>query len=197
MTTGTSAAASEAKPAEGSLLNQEDAAPEVPAEYADFKVPEGFTLDKAVLGEATPLFKNANLTQEQAQAFVDFYTKHQKDAAEAPYNKYMETRKAWVDQVKAELGTGLPAVRAEIGRALNSLGLPKADIDGFRAAMDLTGAGDNPGFVKVFSAMAKRISEGRPVTGSGPAPVTKPGSSSRPTAAQALFPGLPSSAAAQ
>jgi len=183
----------ETKPAEGqSILNEED--PHVvPETYEEFKVPEGYTLDKAAIEKASPLFKELNLTQDQAQKLVDFYATEQKAAIDKPYQDYQAIRKAEVDKVKAEYGTRLPEVRATIGRALNSLGLPTDVVKGFRDTMDNTGAGDFLPFVKVFEAMARKISEGRPVMGRGPAPVANPNAKPA-TAAQALFPNLPSSA---
>lgn len=43
-----------------------------PEKYGDFKVPEGITLDKAVVDRFHGVAKTANLTQDQAQALVDF-----------------------------------------------------------------------------------------------------------------------------
>jgi len=45
-------------------------------------------------------------------------------------------------------------------------------------AMDLTGAGDNPAFIKIFHKLAERLGEGSPVAGSTAKP--KPGSAARP-----------------
>src|SRR5258708_4608855 len=44
-----------------------------PETYADFKVPDGYTLDADVAKEATTIFKALNLGQDQAQQLVDFY----------------------------------------------------------------------------------------------------------------------------
>jgi hypothetical protein len=54
--------------------------------------------------------------------------------------------------------------------------------------MDLTGAGDNPAFIKVFTKMAARMSEGKPVDAG------KPPGGAKPTPAQSMYPKLPSSA---
>lgn len=191
-TTPTPEPKTEAPAPEGkSLLNEEEPAQAAPETYADFKVPEGYTLDKATLEAASPIFKELNLSQDQAQKLVDFYSKTQQASAEKPYQDYIATRKGWADQVKAEFGNQLPEIKATIGRALSTL--PAETSKAFREAMDLTGAGDNPAFVKVFADLAKRATEGRPVTPGGVAPVTEPGKTARPTQAAALFPKLPSS----
>lgn len=178
-----------------SLLNEEETPPaaKAPDTYTDFKVPDGLTLDKAVIEAATPLFKELNLNQDQAQKLVDFYTAQSKEVSEAPHKAYLEMTKKWQDEVKTEFGSKLPEVKANIGRALNSLGLAPDQLTAFRQAMDLTSAGNNPAFVRVFAKMAEKLAEGRPVTG-GPAPVTNPNAAPK-TPAQAMYPDLPSSAA--
>lgn len=183
------------EPSNASLLNQEDkpAAPApAPDAYVDFKVPEGYTLDKALVAEVGPIFKSMNLSQDQAQQLVDFYTKQSQAAVDRPHQEYAATRKAWQDEVKADpdIGPKLGEVKATIGRALAGLGDPKLTSD-FRQAMDLTGAGDHPAFIKAFYKLAQKATEGRPVNGSGPSPGGQ-GTQNRPTAAQALFPNLPS-----
>jgi hypothetical protein len=188
----TEAKPTEAKPAESntSLLNEEAPAG-APEAYTDFTLPEGYTLDKTQLDEAAPLFKEMNLSQDQAQKLVDFYVKQQQAAVDKPYQQYMEVRKGWADSVKAEFGNKLPEVKATIGRALATL--PAETVSAFRQAMDMTGAGDNPAFVKAFYDLAKRATEGRPVTAPrGVADVTAPGAPAKPSAAQSLYPNLPS-----
>ena len=178
-------------PGEKSLLNEEDAGG-APEAY-ELKAPEGFELDKNTLEKATPLFKELNLSSEQAQKLVDFYAVQQKEISEAPLKAWQDTQKAWQDQVKAEYGNKFPQVRADIGRALNALGLPAEQMSAFRQAMDLTGAGNNPAFVKVFAAMSKYVTEGTPVKGGSPAPVKAPGAAPL-SAAKAVYPNLPSTA---
>lgn len=179
------------KPAEGA-----------PEKYEAFKAPEGYEFDEKGQAEATTLFKELGLNQDQAQKLMDVYAakaiEAQKDATESAATAYAEMRKSWQDEVKAdpEIGKILPAVKATIGRALDSLG-DKALTDNFKAAMDLTGAGDHPAFVKAFYKLAQAVVEGGHVKGANPSPLgqTADGNASRKTAAQAMYPNLPSSAA--
>ena len=46
-----------------------------PAEYAEFKLPEGMDMDAAALETATPLFKEMKASQETAQKVVDVASK--------------------------------------------------------------------------------------------------------------------------
>lgn len=145
----------------------------VPEKYEPFKAPEGYEYDAKGLEEASTLFKELGLSQEQGQKIMDVYAAKSleaaKDAGERGQKAYAEMRAGWQAEVKAdpEIGKNLPAVKATIGRALDSLGDPKLAND-FKAAMDLTGAGDHPAFVKAFYKLAQSVVEGGHVTGGGP-----------------------------
>ena len=178
----------EAKPEDKSLLNKEEKGA-VPDKY-EFKVPEGFVLDEAVNKEASELFKSLSLDQAGAQKLIDMYVAKTTEAAEAPFKAYTKMREDWQAAVKAdtEIGSKLPQVKETVSRALDSLGDPALSAQ-FREAMDHTGAGDNPAFIKAFYRLAQRVTEGRPVAAGGVAPVAAPGS--KPTsAAKALYPNL-------
>jgi hypothetical protein len=182
-----------------SLLNQAkpDAKPAAgaPEAYTEFKVPDGFSLDEAVSKEASALFKGLGLNQDQAQSMVDFYTVKTKEAFDAPYNAWRDTQEKWVNEIKADpdLGGKLDAVKSSISKAIDSLGDTKLATE-FREAMDYTGAGNNPAFIRAFYKLAQRVTEGGVVSGRGPSThgQKEPGSGP-PTAAAALFPNLPSS----
>lgn len=174
----------EAKPAEGA-----------PEKYEDFKLPEGIELKGEQLEQATKLFKDLNLPQAAAQSLVDYHTTQLKAAATAGTETMNTMRSDWQAAVKAdpEIGSKLPVVKAEVSRALDSLNNP-ALVTEFKAAMDLTGVGDNPAFIKAFYKMAQMVNEGRPVSGKGPSPLgqSPSGTQPKPSAAQAMYPNLPS-----
>lgn len=135
-----------------------------PPEKYDFKPPEGFDLDPKALEEATPLFKELGLSQESAQKLVDFYGKHSAQSSQAAVDAWISTRTQWRDELKADpaLGKELAPdgkVATTVNRALAGLQNPKLVAD-FKAAMDLTGAGDNPAFVRVLYALAGKVTEG-------------------------------------
>lgn len=171
----------------------------VPETYADFTAPEGFTLSKEAVDAFTPIAKEFGLTQEQAQKLVNFHSEQMISAAKAPQATYENLRKDWRATItadpeisKASSGgmTGMDAVKLDIGRALTHVD-PKLATD-FRAAMDLTGAGDHPAFVKTFWKLSQLVAEGRHVAGNSPSPhgQTPSGKVERPSAAAALYPNL-------
>ena len=156
----------------------------VPEKYADFKLPEGYEIQTEVMTEAQGVFKDLGLTQTQAQKLVDFYAKSSFAAAEAPLKHWRDTQDGWRNEIKSdpEIGGKLGDGKATIGKAYALLGDAKL-VQSFRDAMDLTGAGNNPAFVKTMFKLASMLTEGGHVAGSTPKP--KPGS-----AAEAMYPNL-------
>lgn len=171
----------EAKPVEGA-----------PEKYSDFTLPEGFEADPTMMGEAQGIFKDLGLSQAAAQRLVDFYAKQARDAAEAPVNFWKETQQRWVDEIKAdpEIGGKLDVVKTTVGRMLDSV-LGATDGAKFREAMDYTGAGNNPTFVRAFYKIAGLLTEGGHVKGANPAPGGQGQTGQRPASlGQALYPNL-------
>jgi len=178
-------------------------APVVPDSYTAFKAPDNYTLDPAAIAEATPLFKELGLTQDQAQKLIDAQVRRDIALARAPEKAVTDMRNAWRGQVEADPDikatvdknsgkTGMDAVKINIARTLSVL---PVDLQvEFKDAMNLTGAGDHPAFVKAFNKLAAFVTEGSHVTGGGPSPAgqQKPGTTAKPSAAQALYPNLPS-----
>jgi hypothetical protein len=163
----------------------------VPEKY-EFNLPEGFTLDETVAGEVTTLFKDLGIDQPGAQRLVDFYTNKLTEAVDAPFKLWAETQKGWVDEIKADptIGKRLPEVKTTVARAIDGLGDPKLAAD-FREAMDVTGAGNHPAFIRAFYKLAQQVTEGRHVSGRGPSAESQvaPGSAPR-SAAEAMYPNL-------
>jgi hypothetical protein len=162
-----------------------------PEKYEPFKLPEGVELSEEVSAEAGALFKDLGLTQIQAQQLVDFHAKTLAAATESvskvSMDSWMAQKTAWKTEIKAdpEIGGKLGEVKARIGKMYDTLGDAKLVKD-FKSAMDLTGAGDNPAFIKLFNKLAERLGEGTHV-GEG-----KPPGGSKPSAAQSMYPNLPS-----
>ena len=143
----------------GSVANQAPAAPTgAPTTYSDFNVPEGYVLDPQVMTEATGIFKGMNLPQAEAQKLVDFYVAKTTESQNEPFRFWQETQENWVKEVKAdpELGHRLDQVKTTISRAIDSLNDPKL-AQAFREAMDYTGAGNNPAFIKAFYKLSQKL----------------------------------------
>ena len=63
--------------------------------YADFTMPEGLTIDEALLAEALPIFKELGLTQEQAQKMVDFEAKKVQAGQQNQLETFNQLIKDW------------------------------------------------------------------------------------------------------
>lgn len=163
-----------------------------PAPYV-FKAPDGKDLDAGTVEAATPIFRELGLNNDQAQKLVDFWNSRVGDASKLATETIAAQRAEWVSQVKAdaEMGPKLEQIKVDVGRALDVV-LSKDERAAFNQAMNFTGAGDNPAFIKAYWKMAQRINEGSHVSGSGPSangqmPTGRP---VRPTAAEAMYPKL-------
>lgn len=174
-----------------------------PDKYEAFTAPDGYTVDAAAIDAAVPIFRDLNLTQAQSQRLVDFYNTQMIAAAKAPSEAVETMRESWRNATKADADitkavtdgkSGIDAVKIDIGRALAHL--PSAEATAFKEAMDLTGAGDHPAIVKGYWRFAQMVNEGKHVNGGGPSPhgQSKTGVAAKPSAAQAMYPTLPSSA---
>jgi antitoxin component of RelBE/YafQ-DinJ toxin-antitoxin module len=178
----------EGEPKSESLLGGEEPGGGAPDKYEVFTVPEGFTLDEEVSKEANDLFKSSNLSQSQAQKMVDFYVAKTKEAFEAPFKAYEEMREGWRKETKAdpEIGPKLAQVKTTVHRALDSLGDPSLKAS-FIKAMDETGMGDNPVFIKAIHRLAMKVTEGTHVQGNGPPTHVGSRVASRPSLAEAIY----------
>lgn len=164
-----------------------------PEKYEDFKVPEGIKLEGETLTKAQGLFKGLGLTQDAAQSLIDFHTAQMTAAATAPLTAYNEMRDGWKAATAAdpELGPKQKAIQENIGKAFDTLNNPKLVAD-FKEAMNLTGVGDHPAFVKVLNAWATQVTEGKPVRSGGPSEhgQNDKGQNQRPSVAQGMYPNL-------
>src|SRR5712664_1533093 len=169
-----------------------------PEKYEAWTAPEGYELDAGLVEEVSPIFKELGLTQEQSQKLVDFYSKHSLAAADASLKAFTDMRAEWRQSMKTDdtlskladssgnFGPRSPLVDT-VNRALDGLQNPKLVAD-FKDAMNLTGAGDNPAFVRVLHALASQVTEGTSYPTGGPVQ----SKSSRPSPGAAMYPHLPS-----
>ncbi len=177
-----------------------DAAPQVPDKY-EFKAPEGYEVDPAFVEKATPVLKELGISAEGAQKLFDVVQDKIINAQGEMIEAYETMRDGWRKELSTDkdLGNGkddlAPAVRQNISAAISAL--PEAMQSAFKDAMNLTGAGDNPAFVRALNFFGQQFREGTPVRGGKPSPAgqTAPGAAPK-SAAAAIYPNLPSSSGA-
>lgn len=174
----------------------------VPEEYK-FTAPEGRELDPKFLAEATPIFKELGLDQAGAQKLVDLANKRAISQSDLAVETVKAMRREWYGETVKALGvSGEDAIKeklAPIGKMKDAMfvGDP-AGRAAFEKAMDLTGAGDHPAIVSTWLKMATAYTEGTHVSGTAASKhgQTPPNTAVKPTAAQAMYPNLPSANAA-
>jgi hypothetical protein len=151
----------------------EGVAPE-PLAYEAFRLPDGVQLDGKAMEDATALFKDARLPQEQAQKFIDLALAREQAAAQKGVQAFLDLQAKWSGEIKADPdigGTRLEASLASAARAIDRLAVP-----GLRDALNLTGAGNHPAIVKAFVRLGQMLAEDRfqPGRDAAPAPRRSP-----------------------
>jgi len=139
--------------------------PEVkaPEQYANFTLPEGITWDAEFGAEAKTVFKDYNLTQEQAQGLVDLQTKALGRAEAAHDTAFAKMSENWRKEVKEDKNLG--GINYEETVSLARAGMAEFAPDGVAEALVATGFENHPGFVRLFRRLGLMVTEGTITTG--------------------------------
>jgi hypothetical protein len=137
----------------------------VPETYT-LSTPDGFeAIDTEVLAEATPVFQELGLTNEQADKLTPIaaaLVKKTMDRAEAAItDRAITQRKEWNDAFEADAeigGTNKDATIAAAARAFDHYGLKKGE--GLRQLLDESGLGNHPDMIRFVSRIGRDIAEG-------------------------------------
>jgi hypothetical protein len=152
------------KPMEGEGQTKEEGKPEgAPETYADFKLPENTEISKEAMGEFTELFKESNLTQDQAQKFIEKGAQAVQNAIDGFVNQWTEQAaqkvQSWHDTraKDSEIGGNDEAqkkVLADASHVVKAIGG-----ENLMKALDETGAGNHPEIIRAFFRMRPYIGE--------------------------------------
>lgn len=147
----------------------------VPETY-ELKMPDGVEMDADLLGEVTPLFREARLSPAQAQVVADAYVKIQTDALK----KHADMTAGWLKDAKADAEIGGKDYDKNLShahRAFQAVGNERA-----MQLFDTYGLGNHPDILRIFVRVGKAIGEGGTVL---------PGEAGqRVSDAQALYPSM-------
>ena len=152
-----------------------------PIEYGDFKVPEGMEVDKDALADFLPIAQGQKLSQEDAQKYIDIFAKGAERATEANAKAWTELKATWVETAKSDKEIG--GERYDENVKLAKLAIDKLGTEALATALETTGFGDNPEFIRIFSKVGKIVADDKFDFGS----VTGEGSRSR---AEVMYPDL-------
>lgn len=175
------AAAAGAKPGEvkpGEKPGEATPAAKAPETYAEFKVPQGMTVDKAMVEAYSPVMRELNLTQDQAQKLVDVFATQQQ-AQTQTFEKQLEDesfamgqagellgghREKWAEALKADKEIG--GANFEANTKVAQRAIARFGSSALKQALNATGLGNHPEFVRFCLKVGQRISEDTPLPGS-------------------------------
>ncbi|QNN64342.1 hypothetical protein H9L12_08350 [Sphingomonas rhizophila] len=156
----------EAKPREEVLykddMPKEETASINPHGAPDFgyslQAPEGFVLDRAMIADAEPVFRELKLSNDGANRLMPLAAKYHERILKGQNEAFAQIRADWVKTAKAD---------AELGRAnwnettrladaaLNAAGATKGSA--FREFLDESGLGNHPEMIRTFRRLGAKL----------------------------------------
>ena len=146
----------EAAPPEGAPPKAPDA-PAAPFALTDIKLPDGLTVDETLAAPFVELVNKHNIPREAVDAIVALQAKSLQANSEAGSRAWDSLKSQWAAEVAADpeiSGQAWLKHEPAIGQMLDKYGSPE-----LRAALDLTGAGDNPHVIRLFAKLAASVTE--------------------------------------
>ncbi len=133
----------------------------VPETYADFKIPDGMKLDKGMLAEALPIFKEMGFTQKEAQRLVSLYSEKIGPAfVKAHLESWEQQKKDWYAETVANKEIKLDDKGANLDghRVINTLfSADEAKI--FKTELVKYGLDNHPWINLLMTRAAKHLKE--------------------------------------
>lgn len=142
-----------AQAADGAKTEDAKPTPKAPEQYADFTVPEGYTLQGELGDEFKAIAKELDLTQEQAQKLINLDVKRGQAIQQETHKASAE----WLAQTQADKeigGTALTENVALAKKALDTFGTPE-----LKTLLQQSGLGNHPEIIRAFYRAGKAISE--------------------------------------
>lgn len=125
---------------------------------------EGMELDAAMLAEAEPIFRDLNLSNEEAGRFMPVAAKFAEKVSADTINELVSQgqakRKSWLDEAKAdkELGGGNWEKTLHVAaKGLDTIGYTKGHP--FRQLLEETGFGNNVHMIRMARTLGELVSE--------------------------------------
>lgn len=128
-----------------------------PEKYEDFNLPEGMSVEDSTLQSFLPLAKELNLDQGQAQKLVDYEAGRVQEMINTQEQVWSDLRQEWRTAVKSDKEIGGPAFDESLAASktfLRKYGTPE-----LMEALNSTGMGDHPEFIRAFARAGKAMKE--------------------------------------
>ena len=152
----------QAEGGEGTGIDTGEGSQTPPDTYADFSLPEGMPLDEALLTEATPLFKELGLTQEQAQKLVDLQAKQVQAGSQSQVGAFNQLMDDWREKSMndSEFGGDKFDESIAVARsAIDKFGTPE-----LKQLLEEHGVGNHPEVIRLMVKVGKLTAEDVPGT---------------------------------
>ncbi len=131
-----------------------------PESYSDFDLPDGIEMNKSYMDKVGPIFKELNLSQDQAQKLISAHVSHVQEGEAGRTEQVVQLHKDWLNEAKADKDIGgdnfdksLKAANA----AVNQFGSQD-----FKHLLRVTGLGNNKEIIRVFSKIGGLLKEDVP-----------------------------------
>ncbi|ENC6709927.1 hypothetical protein ABKY54_004537 [Vibrio harveyi] len=146
--------------------DQETGAPE---KY-EISIPEGMELDEEALEKFEPLFREMDMTNEQASKFAAAAQEHfgpmiqnaQQEIIDSMESQWIEQNKAWQKALYSDKEFGGKDAKENFNIAksvIDRFGGEKQEIANIRKALSITGAGNHPEVMRLFYRVGKAMQE--------------------------------------
>lgn len=150
-----------AKPEEAPL--PVEATPPAPVAYTDFTMPEGVTVEGPQLSAYKNILGKFALPQEAGQELLEFGAQSIKDAIKAEgqrqHDVFAKQQSEWTKQVDKEFGNRRDTVIQDANWVLANFGGTKEQRTKLNHDLAMTGAGNNPNFIRLLANIKKKLSE--------------------------------------
>ena len=133
---------------------------EAPDTYADFVLPEGMVLDEAALTEATPMFKELGLNQEQAQKVIDLYAKQVQAGSQKQNDDFNQLMNDWREQSKNDGEIGGDKFDENVKLAKSAIG--KYGTLELKQLLEDHGVGNHPEVIRFMVRVGQTLKEDVP-----------------------------------
>lgn len=136
------------------------AADDGPPETYDLKMPDDIELDAELVAEATPLFKDAGLSNDQANKLVPLAIKVQERLLKTQADNFEALSADWAKSAMADAeigGRNWPQTEVLVAKALDTFGAPAGSE--FRKLLDQTRLGNHPEMIRMFRTIGEKLGE--------------------------------------
>ncbi|WP_019646195.1 peptidase [Novispirillum itersonii] len=134
----------------------------IPSGYQPFSLPDGMPMDQAAMDLFTPVARDLNLTQDQAQKLISLHAERMALVQDQAGQAWQQQRQDW--QMQARVDPEFGGARFEENLALARRAIDRFGTPDLTAALNTTGAGDHPAMLKFFAQVARATGDHRLVS---------------------------------